>query len=298
METFQFQAETKQLLDLMVHSIYSNKDIFLRELISNSSDALDKLAFESLTNRDLEAMATDPHIRVEADPAAHTLTVSDSGIGMSREEVVRYIGTIAKSGTREFLKALQESKEQSPSPELIGQFGVGLYSSFMVADKVTLVTRRAGEETATRWESTGDGTYTLDAAERDHCGTSITLHLKPEDGEDGLHDYTKEWTLREIVKKYSDYVSYPIRMRVERKEIERDEEGNPKEGAEEKSVVSDETLNSMKAIWTRPASEVSEEEYKEFYKHVSHDWNDPLERITLRAEGKPPRNTAADASGA
>ncbi len=285
MQTFEFQAETKQLLDLMIHSIYSNKDIFLRELISNSSDALDKLRFESLTNENLKDMASDLHIRLEADTEKRTMSVIDNGIGMSKQEVIDYVGTIARSGSKEFIKLLTEKKNKEISPELIGQFGVGLYASFMVADKLTIVTRKAGEDTATFWESEGDGTYRIDETTRDAQGTTITLHLKPEDTDDELHDYTREWKIREIVRKYSDYVQYPIKMEIERTEIERDNDGKPKEGAKEKTIVTDETLNSIKAIWTRSENDVTEDEYKEFYKHISHDWNDPLSHIVFKAEG-------------
>ena len=284
-ERHSFQAETRELLDLMIHAIYSNKDIFLRELISNASDAIDKLQFEALTNADLPK-AENPHILLIADKAAHTLSIEDNGIGMSREDVVNLIGTIAKSGTREFMNALKESKgkEGIVSPELIGQFGVGFYSTFMVADKVTLETRKAGEEHGTRWESSGDGTYTIEAVDRPSHGTTITLHLKKEDSEDGLHDYTAEWTLKGIVKKYSDFVSYPIRMDVEHTEYDRDSEGKMIEGSA-KTSIQRETLNSMKAIWTRPESEVSEEEYKEFYRHISHDWHDPMNWFRMKMEG-------------
>ncbi|MGI8906537.1 MAG: molecular chaperone HtpG [Candidatus Sumerlaeaceae bacterium] len=287
METREFQTEARQLLDLMIHSVYSNKDIFLRELISNASDALDKLRYESLTNSGLEQFTVDPHIRIESDPAARTITVSDNGIGMDREEVIRFIGTIAKSGTLEYARLLQDAKSSGKEvpADLIGQFGVGFYSSFMVADKVTLITRRAGQDTGVLWESTGDGKYTIGETNRFEPGTSVTLHLKQTDDEDGVKDYTREWTIREIVKHYSDFVSYPIRMKVQRKEIERDEDGKPREGAEEKTIVEDETLNSQKAIWTRPEKDVSDEDYNEFYKHISHDWSDPLKRVIIRAEG-------------
>ena len=284
-ERHSFQAETRELLDLMIHAIYSNKDIFLRELISNASDAIDKLQFEALTNADLPK-AENPQILLISDKAAHTLSIEDNGIGMSREDVVNLIGTIAKSGTREFMNALKESKgkEGIVSPELIGQFGVGFYSTFMVADKVTLETRKAGEEHGTRWESSGDGTYTIEAVDRPSHGTTITLHLKKEDSEDGLHDYTAEWTLKGIVKKYSDFVSYPIRMDVEHTEYDRDSEGKMIEGSA-KTSIQRETLNSMKAIWTRPENEVSEEEYKEFYRHISHDWHDPMNWFRMKMEG-------------
>ncbi|MBX7245736.1 MAG: molecular chaperone HtpG [Candidatus Sumerlaeaceae bacterium] len=288
-ETFEFQTEAKQLLDLMIHSVYSHPEIFLRELISNASDALDKLRYEALTNTELAPLTTDLHIRITPDRAARTLSLEDNGIGMSRDEIVRFIGTIAKSGTKEYLKALREAKTASDgkplSPELIGQFGVGFYSSFMVADRVTLLTRRAGEAEAWKWESTGDGTYTLEPSERAEPGTTITLHLKPEDEENGLSDFTREWTIRDTVRKYSDFVSYPIRMKVERRETERDEDGKPRKDAPETVTVEDITLNSMKAIWTRPSSEVTDEEYKDFYKHISHDWSDPLKWSTMHAEG-------------
>lgn len=284
-QKFEFQTEARQLLDLMIHSVYSNRDIFLRELISNASDALDKLRIESLRS-DAIAMTSEPHIRVDADRATRTLEVVDNGIGMNHDDLVRNIGTIAKSGTREFLDALRASKDaSSPSAELIGQFGVGFYSTFMVADRVTILTRRAGEEQAWLWESTGDGTYTIDESARPECGTTVTLHMKPVADEDGGKDYLDEWTIKSIVKKYSDFVTYPIRMRVERDEVPRDDDGKPVEGAAAEKVVNDETLNSMKALWTRSKEQVSDEEYSEFYKHISHDWNDPLLTFTVRAEG-------------
>lgn len=283
-ETFEFQTEARQLLDLMIHSVYSNKDIFLRELISNSSDAIDRRRFEAVQDPALLPADTEPRIFLEPDSGARTLTVEDNGIGMSRSEVIDLIGTIAKSGTQEFLQKLAESKE-AVSPDFIGQFGVGFYSSFMVADRVTLVTRRAGEEKATRWESTGEGSYTLEEVDRDEVGTSVTVHLKETDDEDGLSDYTSEWILRPIVKKYSDFVAYPIRMNVEKTEVERDGQGRPKEGAEEKTVIELETLNSMKAIWLKEKDEVGDDELKEFYKHISHDWNEPLETIRAKIEG-------------
>ncbi len=283
-ETFEFQTEARQLLDLMIHSVYSNKDIFLRELISNASDALDKLRIEALKSEEI-AMPEEPHIRIEPDPGQHTLSVIDNGIGMNREELIRNIGTIARSGTREYLEMLRAGKgESAVSEELIGQFGVGFYSTFMVADRVTVLTRRVGEESGWLWESTGDGTYSLQEDRRPTHGTTVTLHLKPHDQEDALDDYTQEWVIRRIVKHYSDFVTYPILMRVERQEPAHDADGNVVEGSSE-TVTVDETLNSMKAIWRRPKSDVTQEEYNEFYKHISHDWTDPLETIYLRAEG-------------
>jgi molecular chaperone HtpG len=276
-ERHEFQAEVKQLLDLMVHSLYSDKDIFLRELISNASDALDKLRFEQLTRSELAA--GDLHIRISADRTARTLSIADNGIGMTRDEVVKNIGTIARSGTREFLTALGEAQKQAQktevAPELIGQFGVGFYSAFMVADKITLVSRRAGADTATIWESTGDGSYSIGEAERDHAGTTVTLHLKPEDTEHGLRDYTAEHVIKDIVKRYSDFVTYPVRMQRWR---DGDKPSDPK-------ILEDETLNSMKAIWDRPKGEVSETEYRDFYRHISHDWTDPLRTIPIKIEG-------------
>ncbi|MEU8263253.1 molecular chaperone HtpG [Micromonospora sp. NPDC048999] len=272
-ETLEFQAEARQLLQLMVHSIYSNKDVFLRELISNGSDALDKLRLESLVDKDLTVDTSDLHIEIEVDKEARTLTVRDNGIGMARDEVVGLIGTIAKSGTAELLSKLRESKDAAASQELIGQFGVGFYATFMVADKVTLLTRRAGQDGGTRWESTGEGTYSVEPVDEAPQGTSVTLHLKPADDEDNLHDYTAEWTIREIVKRYSDFIAWPIRMTVER---------SAEDGA---TTREEQTLNSMKALWARSRDEVDEAEYKEFYRHVAHDWADPLETIHMRGEG-------------
>ncbi len=284
--TFEFKAEAKQLLELMIHSVYSHKEIFLRELISNASDAIDKLRFESLTNEALRSLAEDLHIRIAADTQTRTLSIEDNGIGMNRDDMLTYLGTIAKSGTRDYLRLIQEAKEKAGSPELIGQFGVGFYSSFMVADKITVVSRKAGETQAWQWESVGDGRFTITEASRDRQGTTVTLHLKPEDKDDEeAQDFTAEWTIREIVRKYSDFVAYPIKMRTERTEHERDADGKIKEGTEPKKVVEDQTLNSMKAIWTRPEKEVTEEEYKEFYKHISHDWTEPMKHIVYRAEG-------------
>ncbi|MGH3785078.1 MAG: molecular chaperone HtpG [Pseudonocardiaceae bacterium] len=272
-ETLEFEAEARQLLRLMVHSIYSNKDTFLRELISNASDALDKLRLDTFRNKDLQVDISDLHIDIEVDKEQRRLTVRDNGIGMSRDEVVHLIGTIAKSGTVEFLQKIREAKDVAASHNLIGQFGVGFYSSFMVADKVTLLTRRAGEGQATRWESSGESTYTIESVDDAPQGTSVTLHLKPEDKEDQLFDYTVGWKIKEIVKRYSDFIAWPIRMEVERT----DKDGN--------TVRETETINSMKALWARSKNDVEEDEYKEFYKHISHDWSDPLEIISMKAEG-------------
>lgn len=281
-EQLEFQAEARQLLDLMVHSVYSNKDSFLRELISNASDALDKLRLEAFRNKDLNVDTSDLHIQIEVDKDARTLTIRDNGIGMTRAEVVDLIGTLAKSGTAELRQQLREAKNaqnEAASEELIGQFGIGFYSSFMVADKVELLTRKAGESEATKWESSGEGTYTIESVENAPQGTSVTLHLKPEDTEDELHDYTSEFKIKSLVKKYSDFIAWPIRMEVERRTPATEE------GGEETVTREVETLNSMKALWARPKDEVSEEEYKEFYKHIAHAWDDPLEVIAMKAEG-------------
>ncbi len=287
-ERMQFQAETAQLLDLIIHSLYSNKEIFLRELISNASDAQDRLRHEALTNPDLSQGDAEPEIRLDPDAEARTLTIHDNGVGMSRQEVIENIGTIAKSGTRELLGKLKQDKGTSEEQvlQLIGQFGVGFYSAFMVADRVTLLTRRAGEEGATRWDSRGDGVFLIEDDERDGHGTSICLHLKPADEEDGLADFTDEHVLSGLVKKYSDFVRYPVKQEVSREEIERDEDGEPVEGGKKKTITEDRTLNSMKAIWLRRPQDVEPEEYNEFYKHVSLDWEDPQKTITLFAEGR------------
>ncbi|MCY4187971.1 MAG: molecular chaperone HtpG [Bryobacterales bacterium] len=284
-ETRNFEAETRQLLDLMIHSLYTNKEIFLRELISNASDALDKLRFRSLTDPDLLKEGEDLEIRLEADADARTLTVQDNGIGMSRQEVIDNIGSIARSGTQEMLKSLAAQKESKETPELIGRFGVGFYSAFMVAEQVVLETRKAGEESSTLWRSEADGTYTLSAGDRRGQGTTVTLHLKPADPEAGMEDFASEWTLESVVKRYSNFIAYPIRQRVRREKEETDEKGIVKPDGKTTYVVDDKTLNSMKPIWTRPESEVTEEEYNEFYKHISGDWRDALLHIRFKAEG-------------
>jgi molecular chaperone HtpG len=283
MQEFQFQAETRQLLELMIHSLYTNKEIFLRELISNASDALDRLRFEALTNPALLDGEDKYEIRLETDNEQRTLSISDTGIGMSREEVMANIGTIAKSGTREIREKLKQANSSQLLAEFIGQFGVGFYSSFMVADKVTLVTRRAGETGATLWESTGDGTYKLAEAERPGRGTTITLQLKPVDPENGIEDFTDQWVLSRIVRRYSDFVSYPINTKFEREETGKF--GEAKADAQPTYVIEDKTLNSMKPIWSRGQGEITESEYSEFYRHISHDWTEPFKTIPLKAEG-------------
>jgi molecular chaperone HtpG len=272
-ETLEFQAEARQLLQLVIHSVYSNKDIFLRELISNASDALDKLRLAAFRDKDLDADVSDLHIEIEVDRVRRLLTVRDNGIGMSREEVVDLIGTIARSGTAELLQRMRESKDTAAFRDLIGQFGVGFYSSFMVADKVTLLTRHAGQGEATRWESDGQGRYTIETVADAPPGTSVTVHLKAPDEEDHLFDYTAEWKIREIVKRYSDFIPWPITMQTERAD------------ADGGTVREVDTLNSMKALWARSKNDVKQDEYHEFYRHISHDWTDPLEIIHMRGEG-------------
>ncbi|MFE0328132.1 molecular chaperone HtpG [Streptomyces sp. NPDC058960] len=273
-QTFEFQVEARQLLQLMIHSVYSNKDVFLRELVSNASDALDKLRLAALRDDTLDADVSDLHIEIEIDKDARTLTVRDNGIGMSYDEVGQLIGTIAHSGTATLLKELKEAEDGAGAEGLIGQFGVGFYSGFMVADEVTLVTRRAGESQGTRWTSRGEGTYTLEKVDDAPQGTAVTLHLKPADPDNQLHDYASEWKIREIVKRYSDFITWPIRLVPQAAMAEGDD-----------SAREPETLNSMKALWARSRDEVSDDEYHELYKHIGHDWRDPLETIRLQAEG-------------
>jgi len=278
--TKQFQTEVQKLLDLVIHSLYSNKDIFLRELISNASDAIDKVRFEAHSNESLLEGNSDWKIKLVPDKEAGTLTIIDNGIGMGMAEVEENIGTIARSGTRAFMDALKEAKE-SNNPELIGQFGVGFYSSFMVADRVTLTTRKAGDTKAgCCWESTGDGSYTIEECDKETRGTEIVLHLKEE-----MKEYLDEWKIRSIVKKYSDYVQYPVTMDITRTEPAKGLDGKVIEGGGDIEKTTEETLNSMKAIWTRPKSDISEEEHEEFYKHISHDFDKPFRSIHYAAEG-------------
>jgi molecular chaperone HtpG len=271
-ETLGFQAEVKQLLHLMIHSLYSNKEIFLRELISNASDAADKLRFEALSDASLYGTDADLRIRVSFDKAARTLTVADNGIGMSRDEVIANIGTIAKSGTREFFQAL--TGDQAKDAHLIGQFGVGFYSSFIIADRVSLVTRRAGlaASEAVRWESDGGGEYSIEAVDKPERGTEVTLHLR--EGEDELLD---DFRLRALIRKYSDHIAIPIRM----EKSVWDEEAKAHKPAGE-----DETVNQASALWARPKAEISDEQYQEFYKHVAHDFEPPLAWTHNRVEGR------------
>jgi molecular chaperone HtpG len=267
-ESMAFQAEVKQLLQLMIHSLYSNKEIVLRELISNASDAADKLRFEALANGALYENDSELKIRIAFDKEARTLTIADNGIGMSRDEVISHIGTIAKSGTKEFFSAL--TGDQAKDANLIGQFGVGFYSAFIIADKVTLTTRRAGATEAVRWESAGEGEYTLEDADKASRGTEIVLHLR--EGED---EFLNDWKLKSIIRKYSDHIMLPIVMK----------KSEWKDGTEV-TTDEDETVNKASALWARSKNDITEEEYQEFYKHVSHDFENPLAYTHSRVEGK------------
>lgn len=271
-EQFNFQAEAKQLLKLMIHSLYSNKEIFLRELISNASDAVDKLRFEALTDAALYESDSDLRIRVSYDVNERTITISDNGIGMSRQEAIDHIGTIAKSGTREFFNSL--TGDQVKDAHLIGQFGVGFYSAFIIADKVTLITRRAGltSEHGVRWESKGEGDYTIETIEKLGRGTDITLHLRKEEDE-----FLNGMRIRNIIRKYSDHITLPIVMKKE--EWSQEEKQN-------KITDEDETINQANALWARPKNEITAEQYNEFYKHVAHDFEPPLAYVHARVEGK------------
>lgn len=271
-EQLNFQAEAKQLLKLMIHSLYSNKEIFLRELISNASDAADKLRFEGLTDAALYESDSDLKIRVSYDTNERTITIADNGIGMSRQEVIDHIGTIAKSGTREFFNSL--TGDQVKDAHLIGQFGVGFYSAFIIADRVTLITRRAGltAEHGVRWESSGEGDYTLETVERPVRGTEIILSLRKDEDE-----FLNGMRIRNIIRKYSDHITLPIIMKKE--EWSQEEKKN-------KITDEDETINQASALWARPKNEITAEQYHEFYKHVAHDFEPPLAYLHARVEGK------------
>jgi len=270
-----FKAEVNKILDLMIHSLYSHKEIFLRELISNASDAIDKARYLALTEKNINPTGDEWQIELIPDAEAGTLTVRDNGIGLTRDEAAEALGTIAHSGTKEFLELLESNKVKE-NPELIGQFGVGFYSAFMVADQVTVLTRRAdaAADEAVRWKSGADGSYTLEDISKDTRGTDVILHLKEDEKQ-----YLEEWKIREVVKQYSDFIEYPVVMEVTRSQPDPDD----KEKTVEKTEL--ETLNSRKAIWIKDKSEVSEEEYNEFYKHIANDFNDPVRTIHYRAEG-------------
>ena len=278
-ETLGFQAEVKQLLQLMIHSLYSNKEIFLRELISNSSDAADKLRFLSLSDADIMEGDGDLKIRLEFDKENNTVTLSDNGIGMNRDDVISHLGTLAKSGTSDFLKNL--TGDQKKDSQLIGQFGVGFYSAFVVADEVEVFTRKAGEpaENGVHWVSRGEGEFSVEAIEKPERGTRIVLHLR-----EGESEFADGWRLRNIVSKYSDHISLPIEMEKPDMGSEAEEEGENKAAADKTPEF--EVVNKATALWTRSRGEISEDEYKEFYKHISHDFEEPLSWSHNRVEGK------------
>ncbi len=274
-ETMEFKSELRQILHLITHSLYSHKEIFLRELISNASDAINKIRFNSINNSDLLDGDTEWKIRLSVDKDKKTLTVSDNGAGMSRDTIIDQLGTIAKSGTKAFIETLQQADEAS-RPELIGQFGVGFYSAFMVADRVTVVSRLAGDpvDQGVRWVSAGEGDFTVKIVDKDSHGTDVTLHLKEDEQE-----FLEEWRLRQVVKEFSDFIEYPVVMDVERNE--------PVEGEDEKTetVIREETLNSMKALWLRSKDEIEQDDYNAFYRQISHDYGDPAKVIHYAAEG-------------
>ena len=273
-QTMGFQTEAKRLLHLMIHSLYSNREIFLRELISNASDAIDKHRFAVIGDAGLGTGMGDYRIRVEADSEAKTITIDDNGIGMSRDEVVDNLGTIAKSGTAAFMEQL--SGDQKADSQLIGQFGVGFYSSFIVADRVVVVTRKAGEETATQWESAGEDEFTISESSRDSAGTTITLHLK-----DDAEEFADSWRVRSVIKKYSDHISVPVMMPEPPAPA-----GDDEDAADAPAEPEWQAVNEAKALWTRSRSEISDEEYQAFYKHISHDFEDALSWSHNAVEGK------------
>ncbi len=286
-ETREFQAETKQLLDLMVHSIYTNREIFLRELVSNASDAIDKIRFESLTNQELLENNSDFEIFLEVNEENKTLTISDNGIGMNYQEVIDNIGTIAKSGTKAFLEKIQNKDTTEQDLAMIGQFGVGFYSAFMVADKVMLLTKIPGQKTGVKWESTGDGNFTIEEFAKEKRGTTIVIFLKEDyqNAEKPEENFLNRYTIQNLVKKYSDYIRYPIKMVFPKEEKPVDEEGKVIEDAEPVVTLETRTLNSMTPLWTKPKNEISAEDYQTFYKNMFHDWNEPLEIIHSKVEG-------------
>ncbi len=268
-ENLQFKAEIRELLSLVIHSVYSNKDIFLRELIANAADAIDKARFLSLTD---QSLLRDWEIRIDTDKETKTLMITDNGVGMTKEELIENLGTIAHSGTKAFTAALEKAKEDggASAPELIGQFGVGFYSAFMAADLVTVESKKAGTDQAWKWTSDGQNDFSIEETDREESGTRITLYLK-----DDFANYLDYWKISELVRKYSDFIEYPIRMK---HTVKKGEKGELEE-------IEDSTLNTMKAIWLRPESEVTEEEYEQFYQHISQDYGKPARRINFNAEG-------------
>ena len=280
MEKKEFQAESKRLLDLMINSIYTHKEIFLREIISNASDAIDKLCYQSLTDEKVGMKREDFRIHIQADPENRILTVSDNGIGMDEEDLEKNLGVIASSGTYQFR---QEVDKDAEDVGVIGQFGVGFYSAFMVADRITVVTRKYGADHACRWESEGADGYTITPCDRESVGTDIIMHIKPDTEEEKYSEYLEEYTLRNLVKKYSDYIRWPIRMEVTKS---RKKEGCPEDKPEYEDYKEEETLNSMVPLWQRRKSDVTQEEYDKFYQEKFGDFTKPQSVITVSAEGQ------------
>ncbi|MBU4486708.1 MAG: molecular chaperone HtpG [Candidatus Delongbacteria bacterium] len=282
--TMKFKTEVSQLLELVTHSLYSNKEIFIRELVSNASDALDKLRLEGLRDKNILENNTDFKIKVDFNKDAETITITDNGIGMTKDEIIDNIGTIAKSGTKEFfarLKDLKSDDKDAKAEQLIGQFGVGFYSAFIVSEKIVIYSKKAGSsEPAVKWESDGKEKFSIEEFKKHDRGTEVILYLNKEN-----FDFASEWRIKEIVKKYSDYISYPIVMTVEREEKPKDKDGKEIKDAEPITKYEDTILNSMKAIWQKDKKHISDEDYNEFYKHISHDWEEPLDRIHLSVEG-------------
>ena len=283
----QFKAESKRLLDLMINSIYTNKEIFLREIISNASDAIDKLCYLSLTDDKVGLSRSDYHIDIIVDKNERTITVRDNGIGMTQEEAENNLGVIAKSGSYKFKSELDTEQAEGEDISIIGQFGVGFYSAFMVADKVTVITRKYGEEQGVKWESTGADGYTVTPCERESVGTDVIMHIKDDTDEELYGTYLETWKIKALVKKYSDYVRWPIKMDVERQERfetgETDDEGKPK--YDYRIVTENETINSMVPIWQRSRSEVTDDDCIAFYKEKNHEQKDPCALIRVNAEG-------------
>lgn len=291
-EKFEFRSETKELLQMMAKSLYSSKDVFLRELISNASDALDRRRFEALTDSSKLSDGEKLEIKIYADKANKTLTIEDNGDGMTRDDMIANLGTIAHSGTKAFVEKMKEAENAEQASSLIGQFGVGFYSAFIVSDDVTVTSKRVGQDKAFEFHSAGDGDYTIEDAQKDTVGTKIVLKLRPEDLEDHLSDFTDEYVIKETIKKYSDFVQYPIMLECEhehhRTGVEEAEGHDEKTCNDPTHMVKEkvwEQVNSMKAIWLKNPSEVTDEEYNEFYKNITYDWSEPLFRLNLKAEG-------------
>ena len=283
-ETRSFQAETKQLLDLMIHSIYTHREIFLRELVSNGSDAIDKIKFESLTNSSILENNTNFEIKISFDKENRSITISDNGIGMTYDQVVEHIGTIAKSGSKAFKQALKD-KNTASEVDIIGQFGVGFYSAFMVGQKVCLITKAPNENNGVKWESQGDGNYTIEYCDKESRGTDITIYLRDNDDDNNYDEYLSQYKIESLIKKYSDYIRYPIKLLVTENEYPTDENGKIIDDAIPTLVTNWKILNSMTPLWKKTKETITKDEYSEFYKSKFHDWNEPLDSIHTHVDG-------------